>query len=143
MSILVDDKNFTLYKCDKCGIEFGSEDSNEWEIKFKLWRYTFFERNNEEGWFKKITFPQDLHGDYCNNCLDVLTPWVYRLSDICELNMYVNKFERIINDKRKQQRIKDDGAAKNNACKCSKRRYERRFGYRQGISSSQASEEHF
>lgn len=42
------------------------------------------------------------HATYCKACAVHLTPYVYRMRDIDELTMYVNKLERAIREKRTQ-----------------------------------------
>lgn len=52
------------------------------------------------------------HATYCKACAVHLTPYVYRMRDIDELTMYVNKLERAIREKRTQ----NNRAIAPNAC---------------------------
>ncbi len=54
---------------------------------------------------------------FCKSCLLQLTPSVYKMRDIDELTMYVNKLERAIREKRTQ----NNRATSANVGECSQR----------------------
>jgi hypothetical protein len=57
-------------------------------------------------WLSEIFYkrhkPDAIQGTFCKRCAVLMTPWVYKLRDIDELTMYVNKLERAIREKRTQ-----------------------------------------
>lgn len=92
-------------KCDRCGAAVAFEESAQhpdpWDGSYwDLWREVF---RGRQLW-------RHIGGEYCKPCARIMTPWVFKLRDVDELQLFVNKLGRAINEKR-GQRNKDNGAA--------------------------------
>ena len=92
-----------ITKCDRCGI---IEDTKNETLRITMdyWEQIIFKGRGKP----KL-------GVFCYECTKSITPIVHRLRDIDELNIFINKLERAINEIRKQ-RVKDDRAASSHAC---------------------------
>lgn len=76
--------------CDRCGArEHMALSSNI----TSYWRGEIYAKRHKDFFH---------HATYCKACAVHLTPYVYRMRDIDELTMYVNKLERAIREKRTQ-----------------------------------------
>ena len=84
----------------------------------------------------------DLPEAICVDCMKRILPSLHRLRDAIELDIFVNRLGKAINEKRKQGNT-NNRATSHNAGERRKRGYERRFGYRTCNSIAQTCEEHF
>jgi hypothetical protein len=122
-----------LRKCDRCAVEYLGDDS-DYEIRYEIWNRNIFYGVG------KTFLPEN---DLCKKCAVEITPLIYRLRDIYELQTFTNKLQKAIYDKRKQQRDSNNWATSDNVSERRKGCIERRLGYRQSYSTSQTCEEHF
>ena len=114
-------------KCDKCGAiehaDVAKEILDYWSDNI------FFGRHK-----------QDFHHQtFCKRCAILLTPYVYRLRDIDELTMYVNKLKKAIHEKRTE----NNRSIAVNAGDSMQRRSKWGSGYRESREAAQIGEEHF
>jgi hypothetical protein len=114
-------------KCDRCGA------IENYEMSYEIQEY----------WMREIFFrrpKQDFHYQtFCKACAVLLTPYVYRLRDIDELTLYVNKLKGAINEKR----TKNNWATPNAFSERCEGRTQWRSRDSESRSDSQAGEEHF
>ena len=78
----------------------------------------------------------------CVECFERAMPSIYKLRDVIELDIYVNKLKGAINEKRKQG-TQDNRTTAHDACECCKGCAQRRPRHRQSDCFTQAGEEHF
>jgi hypothetical protein len=94
-----------------------------------LWARIFHSRQVHE--FQCDTF--------CDSCASKLPKYILRFRDIDELNFHVNKLQRAIYERKRNQ---DNWPTSDNARQRSQRSAEWRSGYREGYRSAQAGEKH-
>ena len=78
----------------------------------------------------------------CIECMNKVMPSLYKLRDVIELDIFVNRLKGAINEKRKQ-RTKDNRPTSHPASERRQRGSERRYGHRPSNGASQVGEEHF
>jgi len=89
-----------ITKCDRCSKVEKTTDKI-WEI-IDMWDYKIFKNR-----------PKIKLGVFCLACAVEITPMIYVLRDVDELNLFANNLNRAINEKRKQRTennrsVKDD-----------------------------------
>lgn len=100
MTRLIDDEEALVIRCDRCGEEewdFGG-DSPETGTGYRyevVYRNIFFRRPK-----------MAVEYDFCLKCAKEVVPFYWKLRDIDETNIYINKLKRAINERR---RTKNDG----------------------------------
>ena len=83
-----DDSDMIL--CDRCGVELDYADS-AYQLVSELWKHTIFKNMHKH----------HVSGEFCKPCAQKMTPWIFRLKDICVLQTSVNQLKRVINERRK------------------------------------------
>jgi hypothetical protein len=102
--------------CDRCGW-VGATEGRALDV-VSFWNYEIFRSRKKP----------DL-GVFCYDCCKAITPLVWALRDIDELQYFVNNLKRAINERRSKVRGKDDGAASHHARQRSEGRAEWRHGH--------------
>lgn len=127
------------HRCDVCGkVErlYDFDLDGFTEVGSKNYRF----RNDIRDLFKNVrkdAIPECL----CSECIDRARARMYQLRDAVELDIFVNRLGKAINEKRKQG-TKDNGATSHNACKCCEGCPKRGLGHRTGDGAAQVGEEH-
>ena len=117
-----------MHQCDRCGL-IHDFDHGDFEFKHGIWRKIFFGRS----------FPECVDFDFCEICAKEDTTLIYRLRDIDETQLFNNKLERAIREKRRA----NNRATKNAFSERRKGCAERRLGNCESRGNSQVSEEHY
>lgn len=84
-------------KCDRCG-------------KIHDWKHGDFEIR--EAWgciWRGRQWKPEMCKDFCRDCAIAVTPAVQQLRDIDELNLFINKLKRVINERKKAIRDTNNG----------------------------------
>ena len=82
-----------ITKCDRCGKIEQTQDE------------TLLIQNHWYGLFYRLPKRYlEIIDAFCLECTQAVTPLIYRLRDIDELDLSLNKLTRAINERRKQQR---------------------------------------
>jgi len=128
-----------IMKCDNCGFVERIFDEN---INSSIGRGEETHRleNEIRNLFRGVRKP-DIPDVLCVDCLKKVMPNLHKLRDVIELDIFVSRLGKAINEKRKQ-RTENNGPIKDNACECCKRCPKWRLRYRTCNSTSQAGKEH-
>lgn len=109
MAIVKGYEDGSLLSCDCCNELMYHEESYGW-YNNTSWR-VFWSNLNPSG---AIMMDKEIrHNDYCKNCYENINNFIPQLYDVLMLIKSVNKLERNIND-----RIKNNRAIKSNAGEC-------------------------
>jgi len=115
------------HRCDVCNkverlYDFDLDDFTEAGIK--EWNF----RQEVALIFKQVR-KGDIPECLCGECIDKARPGLYKLRDVIELDIFLTKLGKAINEKRKQG-IENDWTTEDDACKCCERCPKRRLGHR-------------
>ena len=118
---LLDEEGY-FYKCDRCSIDFEFEQGVHDTGSFWPLLDHLYERR-----------PNPKLGDFCLKCADEVAPLLYALRDIDEVTTFANKLMKAIYEKRKQGN-QNNRPTEGDACRCRKKCFEWKSGYREGNS---------
>ena len=68
-----------VIRCDRCQ-KIHDHENSDWSIRSTLWYDIIFNNRRKP----------DIHADFCRECAIEVTPLVYHLRDIDELELFIN-----------------------------------------------------